>query len=136
MEEQNPFPRRSCRLALKPPLPLEATSGRRRRHHSTETSTISTFGATSFSHIPELSQVVSRILVHILLSRWSPHNYPWPRSIQSVRPYLLNSTLFNHKFIQIPSCFRGKLLLLKLDIIPRTNEIGSIIPLYFSFYIP
>ena len=36
----------------------------------------------------------------------------------------------------VPLCFRGKLLLVKLDIIPMTNEIGSIIPLYFSCYIP
>ena len=41
MEEQNTFPRRS------------------HRHRSTETSTISTFGEASSSHIPELAQVVS-----------------------------------------------------------------------------
>ena len=59
MEEQNPFPRRSRRLALKPPLPPEVTSGWRRRYHSTETSTISASGEASSSHIPESAQVVS-----------------------------------------------------------------------------
>ena len=59
MQEQNPFPLHSRRLALKPPLPPEVTLGRRRRHHSTETSIISTSGEASYSHIPESTQVVS-----------------------------------------------------------------------------
>ena len=59
MEEQNPFPRCSHRLALKPPLPPKVTSGRRRRSRSAESSTIRTSGETSFSHKPELAQVVS-----------------------------------------------------------------------------
>ena len=59
MEEKNPFPRHSHRLALKPPLPPKVTPGQRRRHHSTKTSTISTSVETSSSHIPELAQVVS-----------------------------------------------------------------------------
>ena len=59
MEEQNPSPRRSCRLALKPPLPPEVTSGRRRRSRSDESSTIRTSGETLFSHRLELAQVVS-----------------------------------------------------------------------------
>ena len=58
MEEQNLVPRRSCRLALKPPLPLEVTSGRRRRSRSVESSTIRTSGETS-SFKPELAQIVS-----------------------------------------------------------------------------
>ena len=41
MEEHNPIPHRS------------------RRHHSTETSTISTSSEASSSHIPKLAQVVS-----------------------------------------------------------------------------
>jgi len=36
MEEHNPTPRRSRRLALKPPLPLEVTSSRRRRSKSAQ----------------------------------------------------------------------------------------------------
>ena len=59
MEEQNPFPCHSRRLALKPPLPPEVTPCWQRRHHSTETSTISTSGEASSSHILELAQVVS-----------------------------------------------------------------------------
>ena len=59
MEEKNPFPHRSHRLALKPPLPPEVTLSRRRRHHSTKTSIISTYGETSSSHIPESKKVVS-----------------------------------------------------------------------------
>ena len=59
MEEQNPFPRHSCRLALKPPLQPEVTSGRRRRSRSAESSTIRTSSETSVSHNPELSQFVS-----------------------------------------------------------------------------
>ena len=59
MEEQNPFPGRSHRLALKSPLPLEVTSGRRRRTRFSESSTIHTSGETSFSHKPELAQVFS-----------------------------------------------------------------------------
>ena len=59
MEEEHPFPCRSRRIALKPPLPPEVTSSRRRRHRSTETSTFSTFGEASSSHIPESAQVVS-----------------------------------------------------------------------------
>ena len=59
MEEQNPFPRRSHRLALKPPLPPEVTSGRRRRSRSAKSSTIRTSSETSFSNKPELAQVVS-----------------------------------------------------------------------------
>ena len=59
MEEQKPFPCRSRRLMLKPPLPTEVTSGRRRRSQSSESSTIHTSGETSFSHKPELAQVVS-----------------------------------------------------------------------------
>ena len=59
MEQQNPFPHRSRRLALKPPLPLEVTSGRRRRSHSTKSSTTRTSGETSSSHKPEFAQVVS-----------------------------------------------------------------------------
>ena len=59
MEEQNPFPSHSRRLVLKPPLPLEVTSGRRRQSRSAESSTICTSGETSFSHKPELAQVVS-----------------------------------------------------------------------------
>ena len=51
MEEQNNFPRRSHILALKPPLPLEVTPGRRRRHQSTETSTIGTSSEASSYHI-------------------------------------------------------------------------------------
>ena len=53
---KNHFPRRSRRLALKPPLLLEVTSGRRRRSQSTESSTIRTSGETSLSHKPELAQ--------------------------------------------------------------------------------
>ena len=59
MEEHNPTPRRSHRLALKPPLPLEVTSSRRRRSRSAESSKISTSCETSSSHKPELAQVVS-----------------------------------------------------------------------------
>ena len=55
MEEQNPIPRFSRRLALKPPLPPEVTSGRRRRSRSVESSTIRTSGETSFSNKPELA---------------------------------------------------------------------------------
>ena len=62
MEEQNPFHCRSHRLALKPPLPLEFTSMWRRRHHSIETNTSSTYGETTSYHIPELAQVVSKHL--------------------------------------------------------------------------
>ena len=62
MEEGNPFPRRSRRLALKPPLPLEVTSAQRRKHHSTKTYTISTSGEASYSHILDLAQVVSKNL--------------------------------------------------------------------------
>ena len=58
MEEQNPIPHRSRRLAKKPPLPSEVTSGRRRRSRSTESSTICTFGETT-SFKPELAQIVS-----------------------------------------------------------------------------
>jgi len=36
MEEHNPTPRRSRRLDLKPPLPLEVTSSRRRRSKSAQ----------------------------------------------------------------------------------------------------
>ena len=59
MEEHNPTTRRSRRLASKPPLPSEVTSGRRRRLRYAESSTIRTSGETSFSHKPELAQVVS-----------------------------------------------------------------------------
>ena len=59
MEEQNPFPRCSRRLALKPPLPPEVTSGRRRRSRFVESSTIHTSRETSFSNKPKLAQVVS-----------------------------------------------------------------------------
>ena len=59
MEEEHHFPCHSCRITLKPPLPLEAISSRRRRPHSTETNTISTSGASSSSHLPKLSRVVS-----------------------------------------------------------------------------
>ena len=58
MEEHNPTPFFSRRLALKPPLPPEVTSGRRRRSRSTESSTIHTFGETSYFK-PELAQIVS-----------------------------------------------------------------------------
>ena len=59
MEEQNLFPLHSRRLALKPHLPPKVTFGRQRRSRSTKSSTIHTFGETSFSHKPELAQVVS-----------------------------------------------------------------------------
>ena len=59
MKEENPFPCRSHRLSLKPPLTPEVTCGRQSHHHSTETSTISTSGEASSSHILELAQVVS-----------------------------------------------------------------------------
>ena len=59
MEEQNIFSHRSRRLALKPPLPPEGTSGRRRQSRSIESSRIHTSGEISFSHKPELAQVVS-----------------------------------------------------------------------------
>ena len=59
MEEQNTFPHNLRRIALKPPLPPEVTLGLKRRHHSTETNTIGTFGEASSSHIPKLAQVVS-----------------------------------------------------------------------------
>ena len=59
MEEKSPFPCRSRRLALKPPLPPEVTSGRQRRSQFAESSTIHTSGETSFSHKQELAQVVS-----------------------------------------------------------------------------
>ena len=58
MEENNPTSLHSRRLALKPPLPLEVISGRRRRSRSTESSTIRTSGETS-SFEPGLSQIVS-----------------------------------------------------------------------------
>ena len=58
MEEHNPTPHRSRRLALKPPLPLEVISTRRRRSRSAESSTIRTSGETSFFN-PELAQIVS-----------------------------------------------------------------------------
>ena len=58
MEEQNPTPLHSRRLALKPPLPPEVTSGRRRRSQSAESSTIRTSGEKS-SFKPELAQIVS-----------------------------------------------------------------------------
>ena len=60
MEEHNPTPRRSRRLALKPPLPPEVTPGRRRHSRSTESSTIRTSAETS-SLQPELAQVISTI---------------------------------------------------------------------------
>ena len=59
MEEQNTFPIRSHRLALKAPLPPEVTSSRRRRSRSVESRTIRTSGETSYSHKPKLAQVVS-----------------------------------------------------------------------------
>ncbi|WP_208081123.1 hypothetical protein, partial [Bacteroides uniformis] len=62
MEEHNPIPHRSCRLALKQPLPPEVTSGRRRRSRYAESSTICTSRETSFSHKPELDQVDSKHL--------------------------------------------------------------------------
>ena len=62
MEKEHPFPRRLHRIALKPPLLPETISGHLRRHHSTETSTISTSGVTSSSHIPESAQFFSRNL--------------------------------------------------------------------------
>ena len=58
MEEKNPFPRRLRILSLKPPLPLEVTSGRQRRSRSAESSTIRTYGETSYFK-PELAQIVS-----------------------------------------------------------------------------
>ena len=58
MEEHNPTPRCSCTLALKPPLPMEVTFGRRRRSRYAESSTIRTSGETS-SFKPELAQIVS-----------------------------------------------------------------------------
>ena len=58
MEEKNPIPHHSHRLALKPPLPPEVTSGRRRRSRSSESSTICTSGKTSYFN-PELAQIVS-----------------------------------------------------------------------------
>ena len=59
MEEQNPFPHRSRRLALKPPLPPKVTSSRRRRSRSSKSSTICTSSETSLSHKPMLAKVVS-----------------------------------------------------------------------------
>ena len=58
MEEQNPFPRRSRRLALKLPLPLEVISSRRSRSRSTKSSTIC-MSAKTLSLQPELAQVIS-----------------------------------------------------------------------------
>ena len=58
MEEQNPIPRRSRRLALKTPLPLEVTSGMRRRSRSVESSIIRNSGETSSFKL-ELAQIVS-----------------------------------------------------------------------------
>ena len=58
MEEQNPIPRRSRILALKPPLPPEVISGRRRRSRFAESSTIHTSGETSSFKL-ELAQIVS-----------------------------------------------------------------------------
>ena len=55
MEEKNPIPHRSHRLALKPPLPLEVTSGRQRQSRSVESSTICTSRKTS-SFKPELAK--------------------------------------------------------------------------------
>ena len=58
MEEHNPTPFFSRRLALKPPLPPEVTSRRRRQSRSTESSTIRTSGET-YSFKPDLAQIVS-----------------------------------------------------------------------------
>ena len=58
MEEHNPIPHRSRRLALKPPLPLEVTSGKRRRSRSAESSRIHTSRETSSFNL-ELAQIVS-----------------------------------------------------------------------------
>ena len=58
MEEHNPTPHCSRRLALKPPLPPEVISGRWRRSRSPESSTICTSGEKS-SFNPELAQIVS-----------------------------------------------------------------------------
>ena len=44
---------------MKPHLQPEVTSGQRRQHRSTETSTISTYGEAPSSHILESAQVVS-----------------------------------------------------------------------------
>ena len=58
MEEHNPTPCHSRRLALKPPLPPEVISGGRRRSRSTKSSTIRTSREKS-SFKPELAQIVS-----------------------------------------------------------------------------
>ena len=58
MEEKNPIPRHSRRLALKPHLPPEVTYGRRRQSRSVESSTIHTSGETSSFKL-ELAQIVS-----------------------------------------------------------------------------
>ena len=55
---EHPFPYHSRRIAKKPHLPPKSSSSRKMWHRSTEFSTISTHGATSSSHIPELEQVV------------------------------------------------------------------------------
>ena len=74
MEEQNPFPRRSRRLALKPPLPPEVTYGRQRQSRSVESSTIRTSSETSYFK-PELAQIVSTHPGSFTVVKWSIHSY-------------------------------------------------------------
>ena len=57
MEEHNPTPHHLHRLALKPHLPPEVTSGRRRRSRSAESSTCCTSAETS-SFQMELAQEI------------------------------------------------------------------------------